>query len=160
MSQEQASGNNQQDIRSLFDKFRQLRSLLGQAVPKGLIAIYEGYIVDIPTNWVLCDGNNGSPDLRGKFVYGATDDDDVGDTGGEATHTLIEAEIPSHAHFLKQGSGAVGTGNYTPPQPLTDYGNNSLSEYTGGGGAHNTLPPYVKKAYIMWLGINNLLKAK
>lgn len=37
----------------------------------GMILIWSGAVVDIPTGWALCDGNNGTPDLRGKVVIGA-----------------------------------------------------------------------------------------
>lgn len=36
-----------------------------------MIVIWSGAIVDIPAGWVLCDGNNDTPDLRGKVVIGA-----------------------------------------------------------------------------------------
>ena len=74
----------------------------------------------IPTNWMLADGSMltradhpeladvmgvppaqptfALPDLRNRFVYGATDPTNQGGTGGEATHTLANAEMPSHSH--------------------------------------------------------------
>jgi len=38
---------------------------------KGIIVIWGGAIVDIPAGWGLCDGSNGKPDLRDRFVIGA-----------------------------------------------------------------------------------------
>ena len=38
---------------------------------KNIICIWAGAIVDIPAGWALCDGNDGRPDLRTKFVIGA-----------------------------------------------------------------------------------------
>lgn len=38
---------------------------------KSLICLFSGAIVDIPAGWALCDGNNGTPDLRDRFVLGA-----------------------------------------------------------------------------------------
>ena len=38
---------------------------------KNIIVIWSGAIVDIPTGWALCDGNNETPDLRDRFVIGA-----------------------------------------------------------------------------------------
>ncbi len=43
----------------------------GGNVETGTIVIWSGTIANIPTGWQLCDGTNGSPDLRDKFVVGA-----------------------------------------------------------------------------------------
>jgi microcystin-dependent protein len=39
-------------------------------LPKGVIAMWSGDITKIPTGWYLCDGNNSTPDLRGRFIVG------------------------------------------------------------------------------------------
>ena len=52
----------------------------------------------IPTGYALCDGGNGTPDLRDRFVVGAGTTYAVADTGGAASVTLTEAEIPAHTH--------------------------------------------------------------
>ena len=44
-------------------------------VPIGGIIMWSGTIATIPTNWALCDGTNGTPDLRDKFVVGAKEDE-------------------------------------------------------------------------------------
>jgi len=44
-----------------------------------MIVIWSGAVVDIPFGWKLCDGNNGTPDLRNKFVIGAGDTFNPGD---------------------------------------------------------------------------------
>lgn len=67
----------------------------------------------------------------------------VGDTGGEETHTLTTAEIPSHSHTGK-GWAAVTDGS----GPYNVLGANGTSttysvNATGGGAAHNILQPYV-----------------
>lgn len=67
-------------------------------VPIGGILIWSGAAAAIPTGWQLCNGTNGTPDLRDKFVYGAVDNAAIGATGGAATIDL------SHSH---------STGNYT-----------------------------------------------
>lgn len=46
------------------------------------------------TTWHICDGTNGTVDLRGRFVLGASSTYAVGSTGGEASHTLSVAELP------------------------------------------------------------------
>jgi len=87
------------------------------------------------------------PDLRGKFVSGAVVVGDVGQTGGEAAHTLTVDEIPSHSHTipltattlaLEPGEVAV----ITPIPILT-----SSTGDTGGGSSHNNIPPYLSLGY-------------
>lgn len=90
-------------------------------VPKGAIVIWSGVAADVPTGWAICDGQNGTPNLLGKFVMGATDDPNgggkhsQGTSGGGFTKTTSEdgehnhgettggtaltvAQIPAHAH--------------------------------------------------------------
>jgi len=77
-------------------------------VPRGLISMWSGAVASLPRGWVLCDGENGTPDLRGRFIVGAGEDYDVGATGGENKHTLSEDEMPSHTHRVTGGSHAHG----------------------------------------------------
>lgn len=65
---------------------------------KGIIVMWSGSQSNIPSGWVLCDGNNGTPDLRNRFIVGAGSVYSINSTGGEATHTLSVAEMPSHNH--------------------------------------------------------------
>lgn len=53
----------------------------------GMIILWSGAIVDIPTGWHLCDGDEGTPNLRDRFIVGAGDTYAVGATGGSLTHT-------------------------------------------------------------------------
>lgn len=47
--------------------------------PPGMIVIWSG--ATIPTGWALCDGANGTPDLRGRFIYGGSSGDTTGTQG-------------------------------------------------------------------------------
>ena len=49
-------------------------------VPTGCILMWSGAIASIPTGYVLCNGSNGTPDLRDKFVVGAGNSYVVGAT--------------------------------------------------------------------------------
>jgi len=77
------------------------------AVPKGAIVMWSGSFDSIPAGWVLCDGTSGTPDLRNKFVLGATVSGDVGTTGGSHNHTLTISELPSHTHTGTSNSSGV-----------------------------------------------------
>lgn len=70
-------------------------------IPSGLISLYSGAEVDIPEGWVICNGENGTPDLRDKFVIGAGNTYSIGSEGGEARHILTVNEMPSHSHAIK-----------------------------------------------------------
>ena len=48
----------------------------------------------------LCNGQNSTPDLRDRFVIGAGNNFTAGNTGGNNSLTLTEANLPSHRHFL------------------------------------------------------------
>lgn len=43
----------------------------GPVSPSGVICMWSGATTAIPTGWALCNGSNGTPDLRDKFVVGA-----------------------------------------------------------------------------------------
>jgi microcystin-dependent protein len=75
--------------------------------PNGMIVMWNGTQADIPQGWVMCDGKNNTPDLRGRFVVGthpyASDSKDLGyfgTAGGSenASVTFTENTIPSHKH--------------------------------------------------------------
>ena len=91
-------------------------------VPPGGIILWSGAIVDIPSGWYLCDGNNGTPNLRDRFVIGAGSTYGVGVTGGASSVTLTSANIPAHTHSF---SGTTDSG-----------GGHSHSASTGSSGNH------------------------
>lgn len=58
-------------------------------VPSGLIVMWHGTIANIPSGWIICDGNGGTPNLLAKFVEGvATAATNPGATGGATTKYL------------------------------------------------------------------------
>jgi hypothetical protein len=106
-----------------------------EAFPIGGIIIWSGSIAAIPATWQLCNGTNGTPDLRDRFIVGAGTTYAVGATGGANTVTpagtvsgttagtaLTEAQMPKHWHNMKgPNAGAV------PQGPITGFSN-----YGGG----------------------------
>ena len=93
---------------------------------------------------------------EGKTLIGdsSTDSDfHAGKTGGEKEHTLINKEMPSHAHNINgcfdAGSGSIGYAECVPfGATSTPKNNDIITLDTGGGQPHNNLPPYI--AVYMW----------
>ena len=73
-------------------------------LPRGTIAIWGNpdklNPIKIPDGWVLCDGNNNTPDLRNKFVLGGdlTFTNVSNLTGGNVNTTLTTEQLPAHTH--------------------------------------------------------------
>lgn len=69
------------------------------AYPSGVIVWFHGDETDVPDNWAVCDGNNGTPNLLERFPRSVPDSaTDPGATGGVASKTLSTSQIPSHSH--------------------------------------------------------------
>ena len=83
-------------------------------VPSGVITMWSGSIASIPLGWFLCNGSNGTPDLRDRFIVGAGSTYAVGGTGGSADATLV-----SHAHTVTASgtSGAAGSHSHSVNDP-------------------------------------------
>lgn len=132
-------------------------------LPIGAIIIWSGSIYAIPTNWALCDGTNGTPDLTDRFVIGAGGSRAVGLQGGSADTTL-----PTHSHAFKDAYYIESSGNSANaidgviqlPEPhvgsnATDPDNdvlfyrNTTTDNSGSSGTNKNLPPFYALAYIM-----------
>ena len=125
--------------------------------------------------WHLCDGTNGTPDLRSRFIYGG-DGTNNGTTGGEASVTLTKENIPAHSHTASVSS--AGSHTHTAETFISggkEHFNNFSCSYTdhtkgtatvdpsgahthditidntGGGQPHNNMPPYYVLAFMMKL---------
>jgi hypothetical protein len=85
--------------------------------PTGGIILWSGSVASIPSGWALCNGSNGTPDLRNRFVVGAGSTYAVDATGGSA-----DAITVSHTHTFSAttsnksltGSFKVGGPNQSP----------------------------------------------
>ena len=134
-------------------------------VPAGVIVMWSGSIASIPTGWLICDGTNGTPDLRNRFIVGAGSTYSVAGTGGSAdaivvshTHTATVTD-PGHTHQIREGvflqnSGAqFATGTEATSRFVTSQSNTTgisvSNSTTGSSGTNANLPPYYALAYIM-----------
>lgn len=73
---------------------------LNQYIPLQLVMIWTGSIASIPAGWQLCDGTNGTPNLKDRFVIGSGNLYATGATGGATTATLSTANLPAHTHTI------------------------------------------------------------
>jgi microcystin-dependent protein len=126
-------------------------------VPSGGIIMWSGAIGAIPTGWLLCDGTNGTPDLRDRFVVGAGSGYAVGEQGGLGAVSLTTANLPAHthtfsgttgghsndhSHFLNLDTNVVGDHRHTilNQDNQGDFGGwtgNFLAKRNGAGGSEN-----------------------
>jgi len=81
---------------------------LSALIPSGVITLWSGSIISIPSGWVLCNGSNSTPDLRDRFVVGAGSTYAVNATGGANTVTLDATMIPAHTHSLSASGTTSG----------------------------------------------------
>lgn len=72
----------------------------------------------------------------------------AGSTGGEAAHTLTIDEMPSHNHGFKRTTSTTASGSTWARISSTGDAVNDIITNTGGGHAHNNMPPYL--AVYMW----------
>lgn len=146
----------------------------------------NGYPIDkatgnADTTWHLCDGTNGTPDLRGRFILGASASHAKGTTGGEEETGLSIANLPPHSfsgttstagEHSHSFNGAQDGGNdnrTTRYENTDDFGrtrawlhsnatnvagahNHTFTTNTLGSGVkHNNMPPFYTLSYIMKL---------
>lgn len=136
------------------------------------IVAYSGGSASLPSGWYVCNGGTISgtvlPDLRAKFIYGASIDTDLAVTSGGTAHTHTNPDTSSggdHSHSatgstggptsttgVASGSGTnVGTSGHTHDVSVSLSGG-SHSHAIGVTGSGSNMPPYVKLYYITRLG--------
>lgn len=132
--------------------------------------MWSGNITKIPYGWQLCDGTNGTPDLRDRFVVGAGSHYNINSIGGEDFHTLTVSEMPSHNHngySSMAGNHSHLTGSITDGTHIAGGGSFQfafMNQYTAPAGEHNHIisitnkgdsqphenrPPYYALAFII-----------
>lgn len=123
------------------------------SVPSGAIMMWSGSTP--PSGWVICNGSNGTPDLRGRFIVGSGTNPNpasgdinpnyaVGQTGGENMHLLTKSELPKHKHTVSTtatDNGQITVGSSTTSDTYTIAGgpSNFMSQPSGGLEQKNTV---------------------
>ena len=142
----------------------------GNIFVAGMIIMWSGTIATIPTGWLLCNGSSSTPDLRDKFIIGAT-----ADSGGAAKTNITgtpsqtggskDASLPSHTHTATVTdpghfhTSTVLTGSNVNANPGVQVGSGNtgtavtgitVANSTEGVSATNAnLVPYYALAFIM-----------
>jgi len=124
---------------------------LGSGIPTGVIVMWSGSVASIPSGFVLCDGNNSTPDLRDRFIVGAKQDDSgtaktnitgsLSQTGGATTDSIsFNATTGYETVTTNASSGYSGAQG----------GSRDRHTHTlGASMTVDTIPPYYALAFIM-----------
>ena len=116
----------------------------GSGFPVGGIILWSGSTGTIPSGWALCNGSNGTPDLRNRFVVGAGSTYAVNAKGGSANATLVSHNHTGSTNTTgnhKHTGSASSAGNHSHSQTPTGssiYGGGAQSGAGASGGSSNT----------------------
>lgn len=153
-----------------------VQTALAGAFSSGMILMWSGLISAVPTGWYFCNGSNGTPDLRDRFIIGASaDSGGVAKTNITASYTQTggtkDAIVVSHTHtatVTDPGHNHTVTGNFAvytiggssganntfgnllnPTTSTSTTGISVANSTTGSSGTDQNLPPYYALAFIM-----------
>jgi microcystin-dependent protein len=135
---------------------------------KPLPANIVGGVLIPPPTWALCDGQNGTPDLRGRFILGNGQGDShvkgvnltnraLDTVGGFETVKLDITEIPPHSHgYIRRTVGATTPHGNSYEVARSDWETWQSTGNAGGAAdgqaaRHENMPPFYVLAYIMKL---------
>ncbi len=160
-----------------FHRSISIKEIEKRLVHVGFIQDYYGDVTKLPAGWFLCNGENGTPDLRGMFIVGYdprdNDYDAIEKTGGAKEVTLTTDQMPKHKHSGSTSTDGEhahsytavtygGNNNFNRGSNGQDYngttsraGNHSHTFETnevGGNQAHENRPPFYVLAKIMYKG--------
>jgi len=147
----------------------------GSSFVAGMIIMWSGTIATIPTGWLLCNGSSSTPDLRDKFIIGASaDSGGAAKTNVTASYTQSggtkDAIVVSHTHtatvtdsghvhtYLAKNTNFGTTSGPDAHPTMSTTSENTGSAVTGitvanstegSSGTNQNLPPYYALAFIM-----------
>lgn len=123
-------------------------------VPANGILIWTGTLATIPGSYTLCDGGDGRPELRSRFLYGTAAGVDPGGTGGADSHLHTDTSTGtshsdhshgsdgSHTHAATNTTGSHthstgGIGTYTVSIYIAYNASDGAHSHTfSSGGSH------------------------
>ena len=130
----------------------EVAAIVPHVVPQGAIIMWSGSEGAIPAGWAICNGQNGTPDLRDRFIVGAGTGGGyaIGDTGGAigastdsqgahdhggnvGDHALTVAQMPKHRHHIWVDHEQFGPDNgFQNIKPMIDSGTAGALRQTSG----------------------------
>jgi len=141
-----------------FHRPMSIKEIQKRLMPVGCIVLdYYGKTEDIPAGYQLCDGTNGTPDLRGLFVVGydnrIEDYDTIGKIGGAKEVTLTTEQMPKHKH-----SGSTSDAGSHSHNMFTNDGQTNAYRVPNSG---STIVPFFRdgsnaNGYSLSASVNNL----
>jgi hypothetical protein len=136
--------------------------VLDGLTPVGGIIMYSGTIANLPANWKVCDGANGTPNLIERFVWGTNIQGVIGAIGGSKDSVVVShthgITDPGHSHGISPavsgnaagGSNAAGGDGTSALVSATNSATTDITiDNAGNSGIGKNLPPYMYLAYIM-----------
>lgn len=100
----------------------------------GQIMMWYGAAVNVPDGWAICNGGNGTPDLRDKFIVGAGSTYALSATGGAVQAAAGNTgSAGAHTHVTASGGDHVLTLAELPTVTLEVRGSYGQGGYDGGG---------------------------
>jgi hypothetical protein len=107
------------------------RYYVDTSIPIGGIIMWSGTIASIPTNWRLCNGSNGTPNLTNRFIIGASIDAATTWEGGSVGLTKAHTSIETGTNYVTGGTKDAVVVSHS--HGITDPGH--VHGYNGKGGA-------------------------
>lgn len=127
-------------------KYNGSQWMAGDCIPNGVIVMWSGSLASIPDGWVLCNGSGGTPDLTNRFIYGVSNGEDPGGSGGSTNHShnvnppnVNTQNSPQYEDVSAGVNYSVSTNNHNHNVDIPMFSSESAS----------SLPPYYKLAFIM-----------
>lgn len=139
-----------------------------QSLPRGIIGLWFNTLASIPRGWVLCDGQNGTVDMRSRHLKICNSTSEIGNTGGSNTHTHASQTHTHTATGTHTHSGSVsahvgsnnnpyGSGNHymttTAPNhtlSATDSATAVYADASTTADSSSNEPPYTTALYIQF----------
>lgn len=141
-------------------------------LPIGAIILWKNSAASLPSGWQICNGTNGTPDLRDYFIYGAASDGDLSGTGtgvhshtrdantgsgGAHDHAGSSISVANTTNNITDGKDAGGSGVDRAAASHSHSGvsgalsSDAAHTHTVGGSTNDqtAIPPYIKLYYAM-----------
>lgn len=162
------SNTNSEIVYPPYRKLYWIRATEDASLPVGGIVMWDDAIANIAEEFSICNGNNGTPDMRDKFVMGEQSPNSPGGTGGSETHTHSNPNVDSggaHTHSISSNLGGpsatekaastyeegvnIASDSHSHSGSGTSDTDSAHNHTLGSTGSANHVPLYIKLYFIM-----------